>query len=112
MSGRRAVVVAALLLPNCALAEMQVAGQRYSCERGVEIAASYVNADDGSAVVLQVEGRQITLLLEPAASGARYAWPSGGAGYVWWTMGAEATLSWREAGSEERVLLADCRPSP
>ena len=54
--------------------------------------------------VIHVEGSQITLYNESAASGARYAWPSDGAGYVWWTKGPEATLYWKEGGGEAPLL--------
>lgn len=87
-----------------ALAETQVLTLRYACERGVEIPATYVNAEDLSLAVIHVEGGQITLYNEIAASGARYAWPSDGAGYVWWTKGQEATLYWKEGGGEVPLL--------
>ncbi|OYX41802.1 MAG: hypothetical protein B7Z02_14445 [Rhodobacterales bacterium 32-67-9] len=106
----RAMTLVALCLPTGAAAELSVSTVRYGCERGVEIAASYVNADTGGAAVLQVEGRQVALLLAPSASGARYAWPSDGSGYVWWTKGNEATLLWREAGGAETILYAACVP--
>ena len=54
---------------------------------------------------------QIALLTEPSGSGARYGWPSDGAGYVWWTKGPEAMLLWREAGTESE-LLTRCRERP
>ncbi|MCB2115700.1 MAG: MliC family protein [Rhodobacteraceae bacterium] len=109
---RRAILaVVFVAAPLAAAAEMSVTSLRYSCERGVEVAASYVNGADGSAVVLQVEGRQIALLTEPSGSGARYGWPSDGAGYVWWTKGPEAMLLWREAGTESE-LLTRCRERP
>ncbi len=87
-------------------AETQVTNQTYTCDRGVTIPVVYVNADDTSLVVLQVEGRQILLYTEPAASGARYGWPSDGSNYVWWTKGDDATLYWKnsEAGTEDPIL--------
>jgi membrane-bound inhibitor of C-type lysozyme len=100
----------AVLLPLPASAEIEVATSTYRCERGVAIPVTYVNADGGSAVVLNVEGRQITLIQAEAASGARYAWPSDGSGYVWWNKGDTATLSWFDAAkSEEVMLFADCK---
>lgn len=80
---------------------------RYTCARGIEVPATYVNAPDLSLVVLNVEGQQITLYAEISGSGARYGWPSDGANYVWWSKGKEATLYWSEAG-EDTPLLADC----
>lgn len=106
----RAMMLAALCLPTGAAAELAVATVRYGCERGVEIAASYVNAGSDGAAVIQVEGRQVALLLAPSASGARYAWPSDGSGYVWWTKGNEAMLLWRDAGGAETILYAACAP--
>ena len=87
-----------------ALAETQVLTLSYLCDRGVEIPATYVNAEDQSLAVIHVEGRQITLYNEVSASGARYGWPSDGAGYVWWTKGPEATLYWKEGGEEVPLL--------
>jgi membrane-bound inhibitor of C-type lysozyme len=82
----------------------------YTCERGVSVPVTYVNAAEGSVVVLSVEGRQITLFQTEAASGARYAWPSDGSGYVWWTKGDEADLLWSGGASgQEMPLLSDCR---
>ncbi len=94
----------ALLAALPAAAETQVITTRYLCERGVEVPATYVTAEDQAVVVLNVDGNQITLFQEQAASGARYAWPSDGANHVWWTKGKEATLYWREAGTESPIL--------
>lgn len=87
-----------------ALAETQVQTLRYICDRGVEIPATYVNAEDLSLAVIHVEGSQITLYSDISASGARYGWPSDGAGYVWWSKGPEATLYWKEGGEETPLL--------
>ena len=103
---RLAVVLT--LLPGMALAEMQVRNTRYSCDRGVEVPAVYVNDPDQSIAVLQIEGRQILLYAEPAASGVRYGWPSDGSNFVWWTKGTEAMLYWRDGavGTETPILTA------
>jgi membrane-bound inhibitor of C-type lysozyme len=93
----------ALLLPQVALAQ-DFSTLRYQCDRGVEIPATYVNGPDQSLVVIHVEGNQITLVGEPAASGARYGWPSDGSNYVWWTRGDEATLSWKTPEGETPLL--------
>ncbi len=107
-------IAAAVAAP--ALAEFDLRGGTYLCERGVEVPVSYVNGADGSVAVLHVEGRLVTLPIAPSASGARYAWPSDGSGYVWWTKGEEATLYWHDgttSGAEaEAMLLADCRLKP
>ncbi|MES2914604.1 MAG: MliC family protein [Pseudomonadota bacterium] len=93
----------ALLLPQSALAQ-EFQTVTYACDRGVEVPATYVNGPDQSLAVIHVEGRQITLLNEPAASGARYGWPSDGSGYVWWTKGDEATLFWKTPEGEAPLL--------
>jgi membrane-bound inhibitor of C-type lysozyme len=91
------------LVPAVALAQ-DFTTATYSCDRGVEVPATYVNGPDQSLVVINVDGRQITLLTEPAASGARYGWPSDGSGYVWWTKGEEATLYWKTPEGEAQLL--------
>jgi membrane-bound inhibitor of C-type lysozyme len=93
-----------------ALAETQVVNQTYLCERDLRVPVVYVNAPDVSLAVLVVEGQQVLLYSEAAASGARYGWPSDGSSYVWWTKGDTATLYWKdgEAGTET-ALLSDCR---
>ena len=107
---KAAVILLTLAAAHPAFAEVDVRTLRYGCERGVGIPATYVNAAEGSVVVLNVEGRQITLMNVPAASGARYEWPSDGSGYVWWTKGDDATLYWKngEDGSEA-AILSGCR---
>lgn len=90
-------------LPGLAAAQ-EFTTQRYSCDRGVEVPATYVNGPDLSLVVIHVDGTQITLLNEPAASGARYGWPSDGSNYVWWTKGDEATLYWTTPEGESALL--------
>lgn len=94
------------LLATPALAETQVQNMTYLCDRDVAVPVVYVNAPDTSFVVIHVEGGQYLLYSEPAASGARYGWPSDGSNYVWWTKGDEATLYWKdgEAGSETAIL--------
>ena len=85
-------------------------GITFRCERGVEIPVTFVIAADGSVAVLTVEGRQIALPQAVSGSGARYAWPSDGSGYVFWTKGDEATLSWADgATSQEVTLYGACR---
>lgn len=99
-----------LAAPAAAAAETQVQNISYICERGVEVPVVYVNAPDTSIAVIYVEGGQFLLYNEPAASGARYGWPSDGSNYVWWTKGEEATLYWKdgEAGTETPIL-SNCK---
>lgn len=100
------LVVLGFVVPALAQGETTVQTLTYSCDRGVDLPATYINAADVSLAVIHVEGRQITLYNEPAASGARYGWPSDGSSYVWWTKGPEATLYWKDgaAGTEEPIL--------
>lgn len=107
------VVATCVLLPQAGHAEMALDTLRYACERGVEVPVAYVTDDSASVAVLTVEGRQLALWQEPAASGARYTWPSDGSGYVWWTKGTEATLAWKDAAAgTETVLLSACKVTP
>ncbi|MFN3280586.1 MAG: MliC family protein [Tabrizicola sp.] len=92
------------LMPAAALAQPKFEAATYYCDRGVQVPATYVNTPEGSLVVLMVDGRQITLLGEEAASGARYGWPSDGSTYVWWTKGQEATLYWKTPEGETPIL--------
>ncbi|NHB76814.1 MliC family protein [Rhodobacter calidifons] len=93
----------AMLMPGVALAAPEFQAVTYYCDRGVQVPATYVNTPEGSLVVLMVDGRQITLLGEQAASGARYGWPSDGSTYVWWTKGQEATLYWKTPEGENPI---------
>jgi membrane-bound inhibitor of C-type lysozyme len=99
----RALCLFAALLPFAASAQ-EFTGATYTCDRGVKVPATYVNGPDQSLVVLNVDGSQITLVSEPAASGVRYGWPSDGSNYVWWTKGDEATLSWKTPDGETPLL--------
>lgn len=91
------------MFPGFAVAQ-EFTTATYSCDRGVTVPATYVNGADQSLAVINVEGRQITLVNEPAASGARYGWPSDGSNYVWWTKGDEATLYWKSPEGETPLL--------
>lgn len=103
------LAAALILLAAPAFAETQVQNLTYTCDRGVAVPVVYVNADDTSLAVLQVEGRQILLYTEPSASGARYGWPSDGSSYIWWTKGDEATLYWKDGGAGTETPLLTCR---
>ncbi|MFT4148941.1 MAG: MliC family protein [Paracoccaceae bacterium] len=105
-----AVVATTLALPALAQEKMEVIPMRYLCDRGVEVPATYVNSHDDASAVINVEGQQISLIVEKSASGARYGWPSDGSHYVWWTKGPEATLYWHNGETgEETVLLGGCK---
>jgi membrane-bound inhibitor of C-type lysozyme len=99
-------LLALVLIPAAASAQ-EFTTTRYTCDRDVEVPATYVNGPELSLVVIHVDGSQITLLNEPAASGARYGWPSDGSNYVWWTKGDEATLYWKSPEGEG--LLLTCK---
>ena len=98
---------AVALLPGALAAAPEFQSVTYDCDRGVQVPATYVTTPEGSLVVLMVDGRQITLLGEASASGARYGWPSDGSTYVWWTKGPEATLYWKTPDGETVILI--CR---
>ncbi|MDZ4393727.1 MliC family protein [Cypionkella sp.] len=87
-------------------------GTEYLCADGTKLAAAYSTEGEDSSVKLTIKGETFTLLSEPAASGARYGWPSDGSNYVWWTKGDSGTLYWKDGtkGGAETVLHADCKP--
>ncbi|MEZ5756236.1 MAG: MliC family protein [Paracoccaceae bacterium] len=97
------------LAASAAGAETTVQNMTYLCDRDVQVPVVYVNAPDTALAVLHVDGSQILLYNEPAASGARYAWPSDGSGYVWWTKGAEATLFWKDGAAGTETAILSCR---
>lgn len=102
---RAALAVCLIALASQAGADpLMVQNLRYACDRGVEVPATFVTGPEDALVVLQIEGNQILLYQEVAASGARYAWPSDGASYVLWSKGDEATIYWREGGTEVPLL--------
>jgi membrane-bound inhibitor of C-type lysozyme len=102
-----------VLLASAAAWATEVQSLRYQCDRGVQIPATYVTAPDAAIVVLFAEGSQITLHQEPAASGVRYGWPSGGSSYVWLTKGDTATLLWLDGTNQaETVVVAGCSVRP
>ena len=114
------VLTAAALLvavPLDAKAELAMQSLTYICDRGVQMYATYVNASEGSAAILQVEGRQVAMELAISGSGARYAEATdetgGSTGYIWWTKGDEAFLQWQSSATTEAVTILDnCRANP
>lgn len=108
---KHAIAIAALLAGAGTVgAETQVLALTYTCERGVEVPAVYINVDEEPGIaVIGVEGGMFNLEAEPVASGVRYGYPSDGSHYVWLTKGETAMLLWYDGtdGSEE-TLLADC----
>jgi membrane-bound inhibitor of C-type lysozyme len=108
-----ALIAAGLGLALPARAALEHGGGPYRGDRGGEVPGSYVNGAEDAVAVLYLEGRLVTLRIGPSASGARYASPSDGSGYVWWTKGDEATLYWRDgATAQEVTLYAGCRLAP
>ena len=102
------LALALLLLPGMAAAEINMQTNRYLCDRNVEVPVTYVNDGDTSVVVLMVDGTQISLYGESAASGARYGWPSDAASYVWWSKGDTAMLLWKDETGAETPVLPNC----
>lgn len=102
---------ALILSPSLAAADTDVIEALYHCERGVDVPAAYVNADDASLAIIHVEGNQVVLWQEISADGARYG-TGGASGYVWWSKGNGAFLYWKAAtGAEEDLhpLLLECK---
>ncbi len=109
MTGRVLILVLALAaLPGMAAAEINMQTNRYTCERGVEVPVTYVNDGETSVVVLMVDGGQVSLYGEPAASGARYGWPSDGSNYVWLSQGDTAMLMWKDETGAETPIFTAC----
>lgn len=101
MMARAAFCLFALAMPAAA---QSYATRTYLCDRGVEVPATYVVGPDYDLVVINVDGRQVTLVSEPAASGSRYSWPSDGAVYVWWSEEDAAALLWKTPEGETPLL--------
>ena len=101
----KSITFAAVTALTVTSAQAETRALTYTCERGVDIPAVYVNGDDLAVVVLWIEGRMINLERTEAASGARYQFPNDGSGYVWWSKGDEATLAWFDAEVGEEVTL-------
>ncbi|WP_298971548.1 MliC family protein [uncultured Roseobacter sp.] len=82
----------------------------YRCERTVELPVIYVSGETGvGVVVLLVEGEMVNLETTSAASGARYAGSPDLSGYVWWTKGDAALLTWFDASSgQETPVYSEC----
>ena len=104
----KAHVILLTLLPTASLAATDFTTRRYTCDRGVEVPATYVTSPEGGLVVIHIEGSQITLVGETVASGSRYSWPSDGSNYVWTTQDQTATLSWKTPEGE--AVLLTCKP--
>lgn len=85
----------------------------YGCERGAQVAAIYISDTDPALAILQIEVRQVVFQNVPSGSGARYAEdPAREVGYIWWTKGDEAFLTWHAEDGQETDLLRDCRITP
>ncbi|MDW4496768.1 MliC family protein [Sulfitobacter sp. D35] len=111
MNARILVALGVWLTAATAYADVQQVV--YSCERGIEIPVVYINGEDAGArlalAVLVVEGRLVSLEATETGSGARYGTGDDQPGYVWWTKGDSASLSWLESESgAETMLFTDC----
>lgn len=91
------------LVPSLAVASAEITTVTYTCERGAQVVATYINEGPQSYAVVLAEGRQIGLTISESASGARYASDTG---EVWWTKGPEAMLL---IGPDETQVYMDCR---
>jgi membrane-bound inhibitor of C-type lysozyme len=94
------------LLAGAAQAQLVPDSWAYVCDRGALVLATYVEAGPAGLVVLALEGNQVALPTDGPYTdeGARFAGPADAPGYVWVTAGLAATLYWREAGQETRLL--------
>ncbi|MDP2083175.1 MAG: MliC family protein [Pseudotabrizicola sp.] len=92
------------LADQAGAAPLDVQNLRFKCDRDVEVPVVFVTGPEDAVAVVQIDGGQFLLYREPAASGAKYSWPSDGASYVLWSKGNEATIYWREAGKESPLL--------
>lgn len=104
------LLLAALTLPAGA-EQADTASFTYDCERGAVVQAAYLNLTEFSYAVIAIEGRQLILESQEAASGARYASTGDQPYHVWWTKGDAASLY---AGPDETAIYSDCvaRPQP
>jgi len=93
-----------------ASAEVQVQAMTYVCERQVNVPVVYVNSAEGPGIaVIQVEGGMYNLQVEQSASGTRYAFPSDGSHYVWWTKGDVAMLLWHDGtNGQDEPVYSEC----
>lgn len=78
----------------------------YTCNDGSTLPVTYGRDGDQEKLDLAYKGNSYLLYAEPAASGARYGWPSDGSSYVWLTKGNAATLLWKDETARETQLLA------
>lgn len=99
----RAAIAAAVLATG---AQANVVSMVYDCERGVRVHATYVVVGEYPGVVLYVEGQQVFLSPDRAASGVRYAQEGGG--YVWHEKGPDAILIW-DADGRSSPIYKECR---
>ena len=83
----------------------------YQCERGITVPATYINTASGeSFAVINVDGKQIAMKIDVAASGARYVSIDETQGYRWHTKGKTAILLHLEADhtAKETTVLRNC----
>lgn len=92
----------------CAATAGPLTEAQYICDRNVAVPVSYLTAEDDNYAVLNIEGKQISLIQKVSASGARYGALEGEAGYIWWSKGETAFLAWAEDGKEDVILLDNC----
>lgn len=84
----------------------------YYCERNIVIPVTYINTAAGSAfVIINVDGKQVSMAIAPSGSGSRYIAIDEQDSYRWHEKAGEAVLSYLEAddSAEEQTLLQQCR---
>lgn len=109
-------VAAGAALAGCVAGQPRIGGapapSSYVCAGGKYFAVNYGQDGGTPSVTLTFENdEKVTLLAEPAASGARYGWPSDGTTYVFWSKGQDAMVLRKDGsrGGKETVVYADCR---
>lgn len=108
----RAGALLSEVLTGPAAAEMAVASRTWVCERRVTIPVTSMSGPQGAIVVMDIEGRRITLHGESGPGSGRYSWPSGGSGYVWTEEAGVGRVLWRDGtNGTEAPILTGCRPA-
>jgi len=84
----------------------------FVCDGGNYFAVNFgMEGETPSATLTMADGETFLLLAEPAASGARYGWPSDGTNHVLLTQGQQATVLLKDGtlGGVETPVYSNCR---
>lgn len=89
----------------------EVVSVSYTCERGVSLPVTYINAEDSPGLaVMQIEGKQVALRALPSGSGVRYVAFDEQDSYRLYTKGQTAFVMHMVADhtAEEVPVLSGC----